>query len=112
VGEGLKKLPFSPFLFKINYKMNTIQNSANAKNAILAFVRNLVSKATYKAIKYLLDPCCPTNNITGVTFTASEINGNLLSDKNVTVIIIADGTNPIYVGKGVATLNGAGSGSL
>jgi len=85
---------------------------SNVKNAILAFIKNLVSKAVYKAIKYILDPCCPVDNITGVTFTASEIDGNLLADKDITVIIIAKGTNPIYVGKGVTTLNGAGSGSL
>ena len=92
--------------------MDTIKISGNAKNPILAFIKNIVSKTLFQAIKLLLEPCCPVNSIDGVTFTAATINGNLLSNRNVTVVIIADGVSPFYVGKGTTLLNNAGSGTL
>jgi len=53
--------------------MNTIQNSANAKNAILAFIRNLVSKSMYVAIKNILNPCCTLSGSATVSCVSSGV---------------------------------------
>lgn len=37
---------------------NNIKSTSNTKNAILAFVKNLIPKSLYKDMVLLLEPCC------------------------------------------------------
>ena len=90
--------------------MSIIKQPSNIKNGILAQIRFVVSKQLYKAIKYLLDPCCAVDNMTGIAFTDFKISGTKQS-QDVTVIILS-GNSPYLVGKAVITLDGNGDGSI
>lgn len=90
--------------------MSIIKQPSNIKNGILAQIRFVVSKQLYKAIKYLLDPCCAVDNMTGIAFTDFKISGTKQS-QDVTVIILS-GNSPYLVGKAVITLDGNGDGGI
>ena len=91
--------------------MSIIKQPSNIKNGILAQIRFVVSKQLYKAIKYLLDPCCAVDNITGIAFTDFKISGTEVQSQDVTVIILS-GNSPYLVGKAVITLDGNGDGGI
>ena len=81
--------------------MNTIGIYSNTSSAILNFVKNLVSKKTYKDISLLLHPCCkPTvtlgtlscgslEGVQGVLFTGVTVSDPALANKSVQLILSA-----------------------
>ena len=78
---------------------------------VLAQIKNVVSKHVYKAIKYILTPCCDVDNIEGVTFTSLEINGTPVVSQDITVIILTK-DSPYLVGKAVVTIDSSGDGTV
>lgn len=78
---------------------------------ILAQISNVVSKQLYKAIKYLLYPCCVVDNITGVDFTALSVAGVDVRSQDITILILSSEGNKV-VGKAVVAIDGSGNGSI
>ena len=67
--------------------MYSYKSNSAVKNSILAFVKNLVTKKIYAAIKILLNPCC-TPVILEADATCGEEEGEIILtikfDKNIT----------------------------
>lgn len=78
---------------------------------VLAQVKNVVSKQLYKALSYLLNPCCTIDTIKGVDVTALKVAGSSLTNQDVTVLILSK-DSPYVVGKATITLDGIGNGSV
>jgi hypothetical protein len=68
--------------------MYSYKSNSAVKNSILAFVKNLVSKKIYAAIKILLNPCCTPVILSAETVCDSENPGKTILtvkfDKNIT----------------------------
>jgi hypothetical protein len=89
---------------------------SNVKNSILAFVKNLVNKKLYNAIKVLLNPCCDIA-ITDVaydcgteelTLTISPVRPSFSSLSGFSQVFTDGGTpgDSVFVGTGTISADG------
>ena len=92
--------------------MNTLKTTnSNTASTILNFIKNLLPVTLYKAINFVLTPCCTTPSVAGITLTNLTINGVSQANKQVKIIIISQNT-PFDAGQAVITLYNTGGGSI
>ena len=78
--------------------MNTIRTyNSHTSKTILNFIKNLVSKSTYKNISFLLSPCCSL----GLASVANSCVSSGSSTYNITATLSSGGS---FLGHGVATI--------
>jgi len=85
--------------------MSSFKPTSNIKNTILNFIKNLVSPNVYKAIKYILNPCCTDGNTVTVSITGLTINGVAITNESVKVVILTDTAAGFVSG----SVNGSGN---